>query len=374
MYIILIFSVLLLLFLQNLVIEKLWHQGLSVKLEFSDAYIYEGDEGVLKEAVTNDKRMPLPAVEVRLSISRNLRFISEAKENSTVSDMTYKRDVFSFVGRQKITRRLPFVGAKRGYYEFHGVEVCGYDFFLKYKDRRFFPQSTGVYVYPKQVPVDRINLICQDISGMIISQRKLNPDPFEFYGIREYVNTDPMNHINWKASARNGALMVNQFDSTTNLKLQILLELEDTNVWKQENLVEESIRIAASLGARLVSKQMPVTLRSNAIDGTTGEQLNLYLPVGAGKIPELNQKLACLDTEKISLAARDFLEQCSNTTGDNVTYILISKNYTEDVQIKAQQLVQNNGRLLWIVPQNTYDEPVAGCGAGITILRWEVGA
>lgn len=372
MYIALIVGILLLWYLQEWIIQKFWKRRLSVKLEFSDAYIYEGEEGILKEVVINDKRMPLPAIDVRLAISKNLRFVSEAKENSTVSDMTYKRDVFSFVGRQQITRKLHFAGEKRGYYEFYEVDVCGYDFFLRSVERMTLPQSTGLYVYPKQVPVDRINLICQDISGMIISQRKLNPDPFEFSGIREYVNTDPMNHINWKASARTGGLMVNQFDSTTNLKLQILLELEDANVWKQEELQEESIRIAASLAARLVSKQMPVTLKSNAVDGITGERFKMYLPVGAGKIMELNQKLACLDTKKISLSAMDFIQYCDTEANDNITYILISKNYSEEMLQRVERMARRNARLLWIVPQNAYDDPIEGRKGEVTILRWEV--
>ena len=87
-------SVLFLWLLQKLVFKKFWDRGLSVFLSFSDSFIYEGDVSSLKETVTNSKRLPVLALSVRLSMSRDLEFLKGAKENSATSDQTYKRDIF----------------------------------------------------------------------------------------------------------------------------------------------------------------------------------------------------------------------------------------------------------------------------------------
>lgn len=374
MFVALIVGLILLWKLQSVLLRKCWSNKLSVKLEFIDRHIYEGDESTLKEVVINDKHLPVLAVDVRLAISRNLKFISNAKENSTISDQTYKRDVFSFLGRQQITRKLRFVGEKRGLYEFSEVDVSGYDFFLRYIGRVTLPQDVSLFVYPKIVSAERINLICQDISGMVISQVKLNPDPFEFYGIREYVNTDPMNHINWKASARTDTLMVNQFDSTTTINLQILLELEDLGIWKKEELQEESIRIAAALASRIVSKNMPVTLVSNALDYQTDEMIDIYMAAGGGNVQQMNEKLACIQLDEIQMAATEFIKEIAQNIRDRGTYILISKNYTEEVLKSLSVLAQKNVEILWIMPQYAYEEPVVVEIPGVKLLRWEVAA
>lgn len=109
-----------------------------------------------------------------------------------------------------------------------------------------------MYVFPEQINTSRISLVCKEISGMLLSQQKLQPDPFEFSGIRDYCKTDPINHINWKASARMGNLMVNQFDSTTSISPIIILDIEDSQILKHENLVEKNISITSSLAGNKI--------------------------------------------------------------------------------------------------------------------------
>ncbi len=66
---------------------------------------------------------------------------------------------------------------------------------------------------------------------------------------------DPMKSINWKASARTGALMVNTFDSVRSQKAMIFLDVEDRGILRYEDLVEESIALAATLMRRRLLRQ-----------------------------------------------------------------------------------------------------------------------
>lgn len=251
--------------LQYIVYQRCWYRQLDVTIEFADQYALEGDTSCLRETIANGKRLPLPALEVRLAMSRNLRFSGEAKENSSISDQNYKRDIFSFFGRQTVIRRLPFVCGKRGFYRITKSDVVGYDLFYRHSYYQEREQDTQFYVYPGPVDAGRLRLVCQAVSGMVVTQDRQYPDPFEFSGIREYNPTDPMNRINWKASARTGGLMVNQHDSTTSVKVTVVLDVEDPNILKYEELTEESIRIASSLAARLVRSGMELDITGNAV-------------------------------------------------------------------------------------------------------------
>lgn len=361
--------------LQSFLIRRLWIKGLEVELGFRDRYIYEGDTSVLKEIVVNDKWLPLPAIEVRIAMSANLGFTGAAAENSGVSDQTYKRDVFSFLFHQQITRSLTFVGKKRGYYEINRADVKAYDFFFRNMGYAEYPESTVIYVYPAQVDTRRLDIVCTAISGSILVQNQLFPDPFEFAGIREYQPTDPMNRLNWKASMRTGTLLVNQFDSTTNLDLVLVFDIEDSHIWKEDILVEETIRIVSSLAARLVQARMPVEIYSNAavVRGKEKEakhkSLQMKLPANAGHMAKLNQQLACIDG--YTKPGAELLAEMENQKTGEQLRVFVSKNTDEEIIDALHTVASASAPVLWIIPKRQTDFPKISIPNVHTFL-WEV--
>ncbi len=359
----------------RLVYARYWKKDLSVRAEFADGWVYEGDTSCLLEEITNDKILPVPALEVRLAMSRNLEFASDAQANTSVTDQSYKRDIFSLLTRQRILRRLPFVCRRRGYYEIKTAGIVATDLL---SGRRYLTeqaQNTSMYVYPAQIDTRRIAPVCQAISGMVMTQNRIYPDPFEFSGIREYERTDPMKHINWKASASAGKLMVNQHDSTTSAEITVFLDVEDTAILKYEVLVEESIRIVSSLCARLAKAKMEADVVSNGRDGETGELLRYRLPAGAAQMQALNQKLARLITgERNTVPIREFFRREKTSGGSGRTCIVVSKNRTQELERELAAAVKEGTGVLWVLPvlpkgrQEEEETP-----RGVTVLRWEVG-
>lgn len=361
--------------LQSFLIRRMWVNGLQVGLAFRDRYIYEGDASVLREIVINDKWLPLPALEVRIAMSANLGFTGAAAENSGVSDQTYKRDVFSFLFHQQITRSLTFVGKKRGYYEIKKADVKAYDFFFHSMGYAEYKENTVLYVYPAQVDTRRLDIVCTAISGSILVQNQLFPDPFEFAGIREYQPTDPMNRMNWKASMRMGTLMVNQFDSTTNLDLAIIFDVEDSHIWKEDILVEETIRIVSSLAARLVQARMPVELYSNAAvphgKGQEGKHkgLCMKLPANAGHMAKLNQQLACV--EGYTVPCTSLLAEVESKKTSEQLRVFVSKNTDAEIVDALKNIASATAPVLWILPKRQSGLPAVSIPNVRTFL-WEV--
>ena len=130
MLLLLLFGMALAWFLQKKLYQKNWQKNLKIQVSFQDSAIYEGEESTLKEVVVNDKLLPIPALELGISMSRNLEFDREAKANASITDQSYKRDVFSFLFHQQVTRTLPFQAKKRGFYEITGAHAVAYDLFF----------------------------------------------------------------------------------------------------------------------------------------------------------------------------------------------------------------------------------------------------
>lgn len=361
-------------FLQRKLYQQNWQKNLKIQVSFQNSAVYEGEESALKEVVVNDKLLPVPALELGISMSRNLEFDREAKANSSVTDQSYKRDVFSFLFHQQVTRTLPFRAKKRGFYEITGANAVGYDLFFREGFYSEYPQQTQMYVYPRQVDTARIQMICRAVSGMVLSRNRLYEDPFEFSGIRDYRKEDPMNRINWKASARMGNLMVNQFDATTSVEVSVLLDIEDAKILREESQVEESIRIVSSLAARMVKNKMNLWVRSNAKDEETGGELKVHLAAGAGKTAELNRKLACVQLGENKSTGAEFLRTEAEKEITGHTYVVVSKNRTDEVRRALHLLSGAGNQVLWIIPYLPGTEIPAEQDRAWTTVGWEVKA
>ena len=377
--------------LQRYLYKTYWKKGLQVQVRFSDGHVYEGDETRLMEEITNDKRLPLPAVEIRFAMDKALSYPGEAAENVSVSDKTYRRDVFSLFARQKNIRTFPVNCTRRGCYSIREAELVGYDFFFQEKYYDTLPQEARLYVYPRRVDTRRIRLICQALSGMRLVQNQMYSDPFAFAGIRAYDRSDPMRRINWKASAKSGELMVNQFDATTSLAVKCFLDVADRHVIRHPELVEESISIVTSLATQLAADRMDVEILGNALysfeeglsgksrgtDGETSgtEELSVTLKAGANDPGELYRRMACIETDRITCDMGELLRREAKGVQEQWLYVLVSQNQDEDTSEGVRAMAANGARLLWVIPS----EPVSAAKeekpelpAQAKIMRWEV--
>ncbi len=241
-----------------------WAKDVTVRLWFETDAVYAGQETKLYEVIENRKRMPVPVLEVGFHTRKELDFADV--ENTNVSDYLYKRDVFSVLGRQKITREIPVKCTKRGRYLASDADITTHTLLYRKHYSKAVGTEAEIYVYPKMTDVSEIVTVCEHMLGTLQCARRLYEDPFAFRTIRNYTTDDPMKSINWKASARTGSLMVNTFDSVQSQKAMIFLDVEDTGILKYEDLVEESIALAATVMRRLIRQNIEVGFVFNGRD------------------------------------------------------------------------------------------------------------
>lgn len=247
-----------------------WHRNITVGLRFETDALYAGEETKLYEVIENRKAMPVPVLEVGFHTEKALDFAQE--DNANVSDYIYKRDVFSVLGRQKITREIPLKCTKRGHYAVKEAELTAYSLLYKKRFGRALESGAQIYVYPKMTNVSDIMPLCERMLGTLQCARRLYEDPFTFRTIRDYTVDDPMKTINWKASAKTGTLMVNTFDSVLSQKAMLFLDVADTGILKYEGLVEESIAIAATLVRRLLRRGIEAGFCFNGAQAAQGKE------------------------------------------------------------------------------------------------------
>ena len=199
-------------FVQQAVYRKRWCEHLDVSIEFDEDHVSIGDTGHLTEIVCNDKGLPLPSFHIKFNTSRTFAFSDN--KNAKVTDCYHRNDGFSIMGHQKITRKLEFVTSKRGYYDISGVNITAMDFFMTGSYARKLADSSHIYVLPDRVENAVMEPVCDTLMGEFIARKSIVEDRYSFRGIREYMTGDPMNAINWKATARAGELAVNMYTTS----------------------------------------------------------------------------------------------------------------------------------------------------------------
>lgn len=368
-----------------------WYRHVTVTLWFETQALYAGETTKLFEVIENRKAMPIPVLEVGFHAKKELDFAHT--ENASVSDYIYKRDIFSVLGRQKITREIPLTCTKRGRYEIKEADITSYSLFYRKRFSRAVENceykkkndagietnasikndaskkgdisikndasiendaGTVIYVYPKMTDVSQLITVCEHMLGTIQCAKRLYEDPFAFRTIRGYTAQDPMKTINWKASAKTGSLMVNTFDSVMSQKAMIFLDVEDNGILRREDLVEESIAVAATLMRRLLRQSIEVGLCMNGM--VEGFDTFLAPTNNKGKLVQIERMLAEFQASgDITNCTQEFVfpfVQRLETVfeqfrpPEDMLLIFITKNLDEMLRDKIKNMIGQNQTLI----------------------------
>lgn len=346
--------------------EMNWNKKISGQLSFQQDYVYEGEQAKLIEIVENRNWMPLPVLEVSFHIRKEIIF--HDMENTHVSDFTYKRDVFSLIGNQRITRQLILDCSKRGYYQIDKIELSTFSLLYGKKYAVEKSADADIYVYAKRTDISDILITYEKMMGSLQCEKRLYDDPFAFKSIREYTMTDPMKTINWKASAKTGELMVNTFDSTIMRSIMIYLDIEDSGIIKYENLIEESISVAASLAQKMIHKGMEVGLSINTYVTENEEGICLKPESGKGQLSKIERLLAERRRDEKTVEFQKVLTQLPKES----FAILISKNISEKNHHNIEEFIGKEQTGIWILPICINDKCNKKSTSNLRVIKREV--
>lgn len=356
--------------LQRLLYQKYWNKGLAVTVRFLQCAITEQEEGELLETICNRKWLPLPMLRVKFEADRHLDFQQEG--NLSVTDRCYKNDIFTAMMWQKITRRLKFVGRRRGFYTIRQIAVDSTDLFMEQHLGMDCSCDAWLYVYPRQADARRLLIPFRNLMGDLLTRTYTYEDPFEFQGIRPYEPSDSMRDVNWKASARTGELRTNVHGHTVRQEVCLLLDLKPESMMEYRQLQEESIRIVNSLTGMFLAQGIPVGICSNAKDLLSRKELVLLPGADRQHLNRVRQNLARLD---LSLEMTDFGDLFRGSrTGrkDRTLYVLISSSQRDDMRQMFLEVTEQSPGSQWILPLHPWMEQKVQDVKNGKVVRWEV--
>ncbi len=315
---------------QRIFYKRFWNKHLDVRLYFGQEGIFQGEEGQIYEEIENQKKLPLPMIKVKFQCSRELKFPDV--KGSNVSDKFYRNDIFTVMPNRRITRELDFIGTKRGYFGVVGVDLVGSDLFLTQNYMESKGGEAWIYVYPIPLRSPEIMMALQQLNGEVVAKRHLLEDPFEYKGIREYQPYDEMKSVNWKATAKTGELKVNEKNFTSLKAIRIFLNLEDSGIHKNEDLVEASIRIGATVAENFLMQGLKVSMYANLEDVITGKIMEVKESSGNAHMTHIYKALARLNEKKPAIKFSKCLKEQVEQDERGTMIVFIAPNWYPDFE------------------------------------------
>ena len=362
--------------LQMLFCKLTWNYKLKADARFSENQATEGDNVSLTITMENHKVLPIVTVKANVVVDRGLEFKDQS--NLAVSDKNYRSEIFSMRSFEKVQREVSLFCAKRGYYHIDGIDFVGNDLFYTCRFLAHQKVNSNICVYPGKADAWQLMVATQKMTGETVVRSSDCDDPFTFRGIRQYQGFDPIRDINWKATAKTGELRVNIHDFTADQEIAIILDTEWDALLKPDNLLEESIRIAAGMADEFIGKGVTTSMYTNGRDCLTNE----VFEIGGGanvqhseairyglariQIPKQKKESTLLEVLKTQI---DRMDAQPNR---KVSWVMISTETNQLVAEMFKDLSERAVKAHWIIPAHSQQEIPEEIMQNPDVMYWEV--
>jgi uncharacterized protein (DUF58 family) len=213
---------------------------------------FAGESVNLTLRVSNDKLLPVPWVEIRDPVPENA--ILDEKHQSPGSFPGYVTLTRSthLTWYERVNWPLVFESPARGYYRLGPARINSGDIFGFFPAERDEEATDGIIIYPKTYSLPELGLPPERPFGERKGRDRIFEDPGRIAGLRDYRPGDPMKRIDWKASARSGALQSKVYEPSGTLHMLVAINVH-TLAHSWEGYVPELLERLLSVGASVAS-------------------------------------------------------------------------------------------------------------------------
>ena len=160
--------------------------------------------------------------------------------------------------------RAPLV--RRGHFRIEPLQIQTGDPFGFFEASASVGQGVTVVVYPRIEAIPMWRIPAASIEGSHSApERTLQTTPLATT-VRPWAPGDSMNRIHWKSTARQGEILVKEFELETTADAWIILDLQRSIQAGRgdESTVEAGIRVAAAIADKAIAENRSVGLTVNA--------------------------------------------------------------------------------------------------------------
>jgi uncharacterized protein (DUF58 family) len=313
------------LFIGALILFRWWGRRVMHGMKFGRSFnrwAFLGEKVDVHLKIKNHSLWPIPWLQIRESLPVGLHTKGPFQDVVYLSpkaelDFTYQLDC-----------------TKRGLYPVGPLNMFSGDILGVGTTRKYSLAPEYLTVYPKIIPLAKIEFPSQSPLGTLRHTQPIFEDPTRIRGKRDYATGDSLRRIDWKASASAGRLQVKLFEPSIALETMVFLNLNANEYDLRTRFfdTELAITVAASMANWISAARQSVGLATNGYDPLIDASRPPLLPSRRGRghllrVLETLARLQMVESEPISQLLRQ--EMVNLPWG--ATLILITGKVEEDL-------------------------------------------
>ena len=265
------------------------------------------------QTVTNTRPFAIPCLKIETTLPKGISFLLPAEDGGERQEQQ-TQSVFFLPAGASVTRTWFVTCKTRGHYQFgEALLLCDTPFGTVTFTHRV-KESARLRVLPR--PDERLSRLAQEdfFESPYASRSGFMPDLSLVRDLRDYTAGDPLHTVHWRASAKQGRLLVKEFDAHKNDTFNSLLNMQSRHMEPRGGLqisrpdyVEDCITVCASLLDSAAACHVPVSLIANAPCTVEGELFRSAEYCGQGDLLAAYRMLADIPLE-MSMQAEKMLD------------------------------------------------------------------
>jgi uncharacterized protein (DUF58 family) len=293
---------------------------------------------------------PLPWLEIEIEVPYRL-----ATGKSAASPYTWERLrwVTTLGHGQVISWRHTFEAKARGDYRLGPLRLRSGDMFGLFPRELVLPHFQSLLIYPKIFPLSELGLPLRALLGEKATPRSIYEDISRVAGVRDYRYDDSFKRIHWKASAAHNKLQTRQYESSTSLKLLLILDVHSFP--EEDEEFEHAVSSVASVAYEAERQGFAVGLITNS-----EPEVHIAMGSGQNQLMQILEALARVTTES-RMSLYEQMDRLRTILPVGTTLVVVTRTTTPALSGLTHQLEQDGHSLRWIIiDQPTGEkEPVA---------------
>jgi uncharacterized protein (DUF58 family) len=241
----------------------------------------------------------------------------------------------------------------RGKYEIGINSIFIEDFLgiirIKYK----ISETKKIIVYPRIEHLSSFDIFNSNMAYSRNLSGSMYEDASNLRDLRDYSYGDSFKRIHWKLTARNSKLMVKNFHSTTDMNVNILLDLRSCGLCRESGIIIEDKLIEAAISVIHFHLSRNCAVSFNYYD----EALQTINASDQNDFDFIYKTLACLEFNQCIPLADIVRLQCeiSNLSTDMIIFTSILDTELYNVIYNAQ-MAKHNICLVYVSPKFTAED------------------
>lgn len=275
----------------------------------SESRLFVGETAELRLTLENRKGLPVPWIEVREQLPRDLRLLGAKMQSSSTPGRAILQRNTALGRYDRLEWPVTFRAAQRGYYRIGPTRLRSGDIFGFFDRDEVVPAlAERLVVYPHTYSMLDLGLTSARPFGELRGGNRIFEDPSRVVGVRDYQPGDPMKRIDWNATARVQRLQSRLYEPSRAQSIVVALNVGTfQHSWQGTDpvLLERGVSVAASVARWAAEANLAVGLIANGSFPGQGRPIRIGVGQHPDRLNRILESLAAVSAFTMSNLARE---------------------------------------------------------------------